>query len=227
VPVVPEYIHEVIARLGSELPGGTQVIGVPAPEPHSAPSRDAIAPPSGLGPGVFGATVTTAQGMPGILTAGHVARPHNAAVWSGGVTVGRVSFTEDPSLGPPTTPLADVAVVTLAQPAQPGLGPSIQSRAVAAAYQLLECHTYHGVANGVVSAWAPFVVSPRLNGQWASCYIAIPAISQTGDSGAPVLLQGTDVIVGHDVGGSGQFASYAQSIGYQLAASRSQLRPYP
>lgn len=222
---ISSLLGAVIENLGGQIPRDALVFGVPAPEPHCAPSEPVLVLPQNNG--VLGATITTPQGAPGILTAGHVAGSMNAAAWWKGAPIGSVSFTEDPSVGPPTAALGDVAVITLSV-ALTGVGPSIQMKGQVQPGDDLECHTYHGVAVApVLAGLAPWVASPNLSGLWGAIYFTMGSFSQPGDSGAPVLLAGTDVIVGHVVGGSGAYTSYVQAIDYQLAVSRCQLRPYP
>jgi hypothetical protein len=67
-----------------------------------------------------------------------------------------------------------------------------------------------------ILAKAPWIYSPRLVGMWAEAYMMLAQFSDPGDSGAPVLIDGTDRLAGHVVGASPGFTSYVQEADYQL-----------
>ena len=64
-----------------------------------------------------------------------------------------------------------------------------------------------------------FVHLPSMAGMWADSYITLQSISQAGDSGAPVFLQGTNTLIGHLVGGAPGVISFVQAIEVALKAT--------
>ena len=75
-----------------------------------------------------------------------------------------------------------------------------------------------GQQGSTIQGLCEFFNVPGAGGQWAQVYLTSAGISQRGDSGGPVFKDGNDEIVGHLVGGSGQFTSYIQEIDAQLVA---------
>jgi len=219
--------------VGEEIPESAVFMGMPAPEPHFGPADGAK---SSGNFGTLGTLVTTNQGTLGILTAGHVAPILTARVHSNGEQVGSVVYTASPLTSAPGVACDDVAVVEIDPAALPSATsfsasvapPITMSRVVAAnsGQRLVRYSTRGQQADGIL-AKAPWLDSPNLVGMWRDVYMTFGPISIQGDSGAPVLVEGTNEIVGHVVGGSPGFSSYIQDINTQLTASQSIWRAIP
>lgn len=219
--------------VGDDVPASTLFVGIPPPEPHFGPADGAACAGNS---GTLGALVTTNQGRLGILTAGHVANIKNMNAHSNGTLVGSVVLTMSPLTSAPGLPSADVALIevdsasiasatefstTFAPPV------SISGSVSARAGQRLVMYSPRGRRAEGILAIAAWISSPRLVGMWEEIYMTLAPISIQGDSGAPVLLEGTSSIVGHVVGGSPGFTTYIQAIDPQLLASQSTLRQRP
>ncbi|MDQ6914302.1 MAG: S1 family peptidase [Actinomycetota bacterium] len=209
--------------LRADVPGNVQALPVPEPQPCFAPAETVSGP---IKRGTLGARVTTANGSHAILTAGHVATT-GTVVHDGGNHPGKVVFSVDPAQVPALVVTVDVAVIS-ADCWDPHAGATvvIGGQAELTGGMGLAMHgSVSGVKLGVVMGRSPFIHVPSMSGQWDDCYFTTAGISQDGDSGAPVLADGADHVVGHLVGASGKITSYIQAINPQLAAAGVTLRP--
>lgn len=212
---LPEVAGRV-ADVGGAEPD-TRVLVVPTPELHFEPAGEVRC--SGL-TGTLGALVTSAGGSDAILTAGHAA-PGGVARDPAGNS-GFVTFSSDPARIPASAVTVDVAVI---ETTYAGGGPPIAGQATAAGRELVTLHgNQSGQKSAGIFAYCQFLNTPTAGGQWADVYLTDVGISQKGDSGAPVLKDGTDELIGHLVGGSGNTTSYIQDIGMQLRACGAVLR---
>jgi hypothetical protein len=216
----------ILEIFGDNLPSSTVAFGLRSPIPHFGPSSAVKC--SGK-QGTLGAVVTTDTGAVGILTAGHVGAPLSADAISNSSTIGTVTYTTDPAYKPSATLSADVAVITINQSSIRFLSPSIKIRGVAKAGSTdrIESHCVNGRHAEGIFAKAPWIFVPQMAGLWGEVYMTQAPISVAGDSGAPVFLQGTEMIVGHVVGGSPGMTTYVQDIDYQLADCGCVLRIQP
>jgi hypothetical protein len=205
------------AELGVPIPGAVQLLPVPEPQPCFAPSEQVRAP---VKRGTLGARVETADGDDAILTAGHVAATGTTVDDEDG-DPGDVVFSVDPGQVPAHTVTADVAVIT----ADCWASHSSSVVNVAGTVELKggQDVTMHGdvsgTQTGTVMGRSPFIYVPTMSGQWLDCYFTTAGISADGDSGAPVLADGTDDLIGHLVGASGAATSYVEAIDAQLRAA--------
>ena len=172
-------------------------------------------------------------GDPGILTAGHVAYMQGRDIYSGNTLVGSVVFTVDPrkaKLG--TDECADVAVVKIDDNSRLLESHTIHINGSAPAKKGGKLVKYCSHSQDPISysaptdihAIAPWIACRQvLVGMWKDIIMTDRPISQSGCSGAPVLLENTNQIVGHVVGGT-QDRTYIQKIHCQLDASECTLR---
>ncbi len=228
-PSQPTSLREIknIQGLENLIPGmredqvlrNTMVWGIETPVPHYGPGGPVECSRRS---GTFGALVTTPEGKVGVLTAGHVGIQLGAKAWADGKAngkiIGEVTYTKDPATQLPGTPSADVAVITIEDASVNVFKPTIKiGKTIDAkpADKLENCCARQHVVDGVM-AFADFVFIPSMAAPWGKVYMTQGPISVQGDSGAPVLLEGTDLIVGHIVGGSPNSTSFIQDIDYQL-----------
>lgn len=197
-------------------------LGTDPPNPQSGPGDNVSC--SGV-PGTLGAVVSTADGKDAILTAGHVGGALGARARCGGTRIGRVTWTQDPTSASPGTPCPDVSVITLdtGVPGLPRLSVAgttitVGGPTVATGNASVTSYTAKGQRTGTILAFSSWVYSPRMAGMWGDVYITSTAISDPGDSGAPVLLQGSDRLIGHIVGGDSKNVSFIQAVDRQLRA---------
>jgi hypothetical protein len=107
-------------------------------------------------------------------------------------------------------------------------GPTISAAGTAGAGDNLRIHgATTGQTATQVMGFTPFLYVPSMAGMWGQLYFTTAGVTQGGDSGGPVLLDGTDQLVGHLVGASGVITSYIQAIDIQLKAVGATLRPCP
>ena len=223
-PVPIEQVEEIETGLADLLDGrdqlaGAVVIGVPEPEPHFRNGGGVKC----LGRnGTLGALVTSRDGRDGILTAGHVAQQSAIAHDDSGNT-GHVAFSINPASIAAAAVTADVAVIEPVRWDPPALTVGGTYKAVSRDQVTMVGNTT-GAANADVHGYCTFFNWPGAAGAWADVYLTGAGISNPGDSGAPVFKDGTDLIVGHLVGGSGKVMSYVQDIDTQLAAAGATLR---
>jgi hypothetical protein len=217
-----------------DVPSGTLVLGVRAPRPGAGPADGVVCRVGSvkIGDGTLGAIVSAA-GTDAILTAGHVGSSMGATAASGANPVGTISFTVSPMSQPPKVPSADVAVITIGPRALSaqrltiavsGAAIRVSGAAIAGPGDSVELYSPRGVQRDTLFGFSSWVWSPQLPGTWADVYLTDHSISVGGDSGAPVLLQGTDELIGHVVGESANVTTFIQAIDCQLQAASCTLR---
>lgn len=174
---------------------------------------------TGILNGTFGARVTDASGDPGLLTAGHVVAATGQDVYdSSGAKVGVVTECRDTAQLPPLVPGPDVALVKL----DPGVTPSGSPHASqAGTAQPRSDLRVEGAVSGTSTTWVRGIsmwwAGPDpTTGDWGYVLITRDGVTDGGDSGGPVFLDGTDELVGHVVGGSPGVYSLVQEVDYQL-----------
>jgi hypothetical protein len=193
---------------------------LPEPEPQFRPGDRVV---QGARFGTVGCRVTSEDGRPAVLTAGHVVTGVGALVRASGA-IGTVTYCSDPARVPPAAAVADVAVIVPngPRPLPPG-GLQVSRAAPAAAGDLF---TSYGVISGPQPMECAAFIDPlhvrSMAGRWASVYMTTEGLTEPGDSGGMVLSPEGD-LVGHVVGGSGHFVSWIQDANYQLAQSRARL----
>lgn len=219
---IPEVEDELGEHVGHDEMHNYKVRLVEPPEPQYFPGDEV----HGLGTrGTLGAGVSV-NGTDAILTAGHVAQGATTVKNSGGVP-GQVLVSIDPSSTGSAMPMADVAVI---QPARWATASTIQLSGTSSAVQggtEIEIHGLSGVQSATVMGFTPFLHVPSMAGQWGDLYFTTAGVTAGGDSGAPVVLKGTDSLIGHLVGASGSTTSYIQTITLQLSATSAIFRPTP
>lgn len=224
-PIPVSEVSEVGSFLAEVTAGGPQrfaevvVIAVSEPRGHFAAGGGV----SCLGRrGTLGALVTSHRGRDAILTAGHVAAQGATARDEQGHS-GQVVFSADPSTSPGRTVSADVAVVEARdwEPATVRIGGTARAKG---RDELAVHGRVSGPARADVAAFCTYFNWPGVAGAWADVYLTDAGISQPGDSGAAACLAGTDLLVGHVVGGSGSVMSYVQDVETQLRAAHATLR---
>jgi hypothetical protein len=201
------------------LPKSTLILGIAPPIPQYR--RSFVC--NGRA-GTLGAEVVTPASNAGVLTAGHAAAPVGAAVIDAisDESLGIVTFTEDPMTAPATMLCADVAVIETNSTYEPlEVKPKGPERALPG--YPVTMYGSSGTESSGIFAYSPWLHVPMMAGMWANIYMTHNAISQHGDSGAMVLLQGEDRIIGHVVGASPGMMTYVQDIEYQLATSHTKL----
>lgn len=160
----------------------------------------------------------------GFLTAGHVGLAVNTVVQDYALnTVGNVVFALDPT-GKGATPEIDVAVVEVPA-SQFGNSLGITGTAVARGSASIEVYRRgypHPVSSTIQGGQGWFVASapgaPLTT--LASVYLLSAGVTVLGDSGGPVMLQGTKTIIGH-VAAGGPATSCIQDVRHQLRRIRS------
>jgi hypothetical protein len=210
--------------LSGDVPKGTVVLGLKAPSPHFGPGNSVEC--SGKR-GTLGAIVKTTAGATGILTAGHVGEPLGAVAHCEDLTIGTVTYSDDPAFKLPNTLSADVAVITVNPSAKGSLELPTQIAGIAKAgsSDRIESHCVTGCHTTGILGKSPWIFIPQMAGMWADVYLTHSPISDPGDSGAPVFLEGTNKIVGHVVGGAPGMLTFVQDIDCQLAACGCVLYP--
>lgn len=219
--------------LAEDVSSAILAAGVTPPVPHYGPGDaiDCAFGGSAAISGTLGALVrSSTTGRDCVLTAGHVGGQVGSTVVSAGVSVGAVTFVEDPASQPALRLAADIAVIELDGTAVSSLrtdlastGVMITGSTVATALSKVTSYTVRGKRPGQVIGRLIWLGSPAISGLWADVAMTNP-ISDPNDSGAPVLLTGSNLIVGHIVSGSAGFASYVQDIQYQLTSANCTLR---
>jgi hypothetical protein len=230
-PTSPTDLREVpeaLKLVGSLLDGGEEAlpstvfcVGITPPRIQCGPGHEVI----GRLVGTMGMFVTTGPGQPGVLTAGHVGAPLNAVVNCQGQPIGRVVFTSDPAQHAQESVTADVAVIELMphwMPTEPLL--AIRATGAAVGGEIVQSFGARTSDTANVMSRMPWLKIPSVTGQLADTYMLTKAISVEGDSGAPVLLEGTDKLIGHVVAGAGTMTSFVQAVDTQLTACGAQER---
>lgn len=208
-------------RWGEGIPSQADLAAliVPEPEPQFQPGKKVS---QGARFGTVGCRVTSEDGRPAVLTAGHVVTGVGALVRSDGA-IGTVTYCSDPARVPFAT-VADVAVIVPNGRPSPRAGGLQVSRVASAAAG--DRFTSYGVASGPQHMrCAGFVESfyvESMAGQWGHLYMTTAGLTKSGDSGGMVLSPEGD-LVGHVVGGSGPVLSFIQDANYQLEQSRARL----
>ena len=161
----------------------------------------------------------------GFLTAGHVGQKSGTTITDASLRkVGSVVYALDPT-GKSATPGIDVAVVEVPYGTPWGNTLGITGTSVAtplAAIDVYRRSTPNPVASSVRSKadwWvvtAPSTPSTTLR----AIYLSSTGVTSGGDSGGPVLLQGTTKIIGH-VAAGGAAASCIQDVRRQLRKIKS------
>lgn len=221
---IPVAAKELASLLGERAPEDTRAMVVPPPTPQFGPGRTVLALAK---QGTLGALVTTEDGVDAILTAGHVGLDGTQVNNSGGAT-GKIIFSTDPAQVSGAGPVADVAVIV---PDDPGsFTTGIPLGALGQGTALAEI-TAHGAVTATnesrIAGLAHYMLVPGAAGQWGTVYLTDGAFSEGGDSGGPVVLRGTDHVIGHIVGASGTLITWFQDIHYQLEVSKTTFRPSP
>jgi len=185
-------------------------LGINPPELHISPADDLLAPNLGTcGAGVHW------DHSHGVLTAGHVGSALAAAAYSKGVHVGGVVFSCNPANAGAQVG-ADVALIEL----NPGV-PLVTT--ITGTTQVQPLGSLFVLKRGQQSPVAvlgklEWLTLPSANGTYGDVYLTANSVTQAGDSGAAVLLQGTTQVVGHVIGGTPGMSSFIQDITYQLRA---------
>jgi len=208
----PTLVSVVNKALGPDRAQGwlsdAVVYGVTPPTFHVAVGDVITAPNSGT----VGSNVSW-KSFSGFLTAGHVANPVSAAVADPSGTLGKIAYSNDPA-GHGKVVEADVAVVELA----PGVtcGRQIPNTATGNPNDAVVVRGQLGSVNANIMGKLAWVFFPTYNATCGDTYFTTAQASQPGDSGAPVLSNGGELL-GHVVGASVGFCTYIQDIHYQLS----------
>ena len=219
-----EVIHGYLQDLGLELPEGTLVVGLERPEEQVAPGDPLVC----LGVrGTCGIAVVASAATSAVLTAGHAARPVGSSVDDASGRIGTVAWSDSLSQHPAGAVCADAAVVELRPGFRASGGPAIVNAGVADQNDAVVAYGQ----NGPRSAWlrAPVIPSFALTtheGAWKDVFLTSQAVSVKGDSGAPVVLDGTGTVVGLVVAGAGSY-SLVQDISYVLSETNTSLVSTP
>lgn len=187
-------------------------LGITAPELHVSPADDVMAP----NPGTCGSHVRWGNSQ-GLLTAGHVGSLLLSAAYSKGTQIGQVVFSCNPA-NTGAQVGADVALIELNH-GVPLITTITGTAQVEPTNNLLVMNRNRQQVQ--VMGKANWLTIPSANGTYGEIYFTMGGVTQAGDSGAAVLLQGTQRVIGHVVGGSTGMTSYIQDIDYQLQAIRS------
>jgi hypothetical protein len=178
------------------------------------------------GTGQLGAPVRWGTSR-GFLTAGHVGKSVGTVVYDAhSNVVGSVVFALDPT-GQVATPAIDVAVIEVASGTPWGNSLGITGTTSVPPTGLSAIDVYQRSSPNPVSThvrsnakwWivsAPGYPATKLRG----VYLSTTGVTSRGDSGGPVLLQGTTEIVGHVVAG-GPATSFIQDVRHQLRKIKS------
>jgi hypothetical protein len=217
-------LAQYLSELGLDLHDPTLVVGLERPQEHVAPGDPVVC----LGMrGTCGVAVSTEQGNPAFLTAGHVARPVGTTVDDATGRIGTVVWSDSLADHRPGEVCADAGVVELRAdiPVQGGPGIAVSGSASQLAHVVS-----HG-QRGPRSAWLRVPLMPSFalttnEGAWGDVFLTDQAISIGGDSGAPVLLDETNTLVGLIVAGAGSY-SLVQDISYVLRESETTFVPCP
>ena len=214
-------LERVIAALGEPPPAETLVLPVPPPKPQFA-SGEAVHAAGNRG--TLGARVVLRDGRDAILTAGHVTDA-GTVVRDDQSFLGDTIASISPTRAKTSAIVADVAVVLPHLPNAWGVSAPVRGTAEPQGGSSV---TMIGGASGVCEARVRgalrYAWDPETPGQWGEAFETFGTFSMQGDSGAPVVLTGTERLVGHLVGASGSFCSYIQDIDYQLHATDATLR---
>jgi hypothetical protein len=212
-------------------PPDLAVVALPTPKLFAGPSQSAYGGAGGQ-QGTIGCRVTF-RGQRGLLTAGHVAPLLGTTVTdSAKATIGTIGATQSLTASAPGYPSADVAVMTLAQDYDDSGGLSHDQKSGRVAIR--EDVTAYGAVSGSHDGWIVAIATQFAgplpsSGDWGHVYITSQAVSQPGDSGAPVFIKNTQAVVAQVVGGDMPHRGYSgytlvQDLEYQLKALDAVLR---
>jgi len=214
-PLVVTYVRGVLERRLGFVPMGFLVVELPPPELEArAEPGDRIRCLNNTG--TLGIPVYTSLGQLALTTAGHVAESVGAKVLTNEHVLGIVIQTDQPANHAPGEACADLAVVSVpaGHPEGPrhiiGLGTATQNAKVES---LTPGGRRAGWVRGASEKWA----NTLQDGAWGDVFVTNEAISTRGDSGAPCLGEGGE-IVGHIVAGADPAYSLVQDIQFQLTA---------
>jgi hypothetical protein len=228
----PAPLHDIpAAQLALEtlmgnrrIPESTLAYSMPRPEVQCGPGYEVEC----RWRGTLGMYVTTGDGRPGALTAGHVGCPEGAQVvcLAHRSSVGSVTFSSDPATKPIGEISADVAVVEVTSSRGQVGGRQIPISGISKANGGDVVRSFGAQTNGtaVVEGRLTWLRIPGIAGFYADLYQTKKPISRRGDSGAPVLLGKSDQIVGHIVAGTPNRNSFIQDVETQLAAGGARFR---
>lgn len=225
LPLEELEVGRLFAERMKDPEGRAQAAALVVPEP--APYfRQGERITEGARFGTLGCRVTSREGKPSILTAGHVPTGQGAIVRASSSAKGIVTYCSDPARVPFSAAVADVAVIT--PPDRGTLRPGgLQVGAIAQAHAGDRLASY-GAVSGPQTMECAGVIDPlyipSMAGRWASVYMTTAGQTKPGDSGGMVLSPTGDLI-GHVVGGSASFTSWIQDADYQLTQAGAQLAP--
>jgi hypothetical protein len=167
--------------------------------------------------GTCGVEINTGSGKRSVLTAGHVAKTVGSSVTTAGEEVGTVALTDYLALHPPTDIVADVAVVELkpgvtVATTRPVTGPGTGKQ-----FDDVVADVQQGIRGGWIRSVVPSFALYTGVGCWGEILITDRAISEAGDSGAPVYLDDdSGTVIGHIVGGVEDVYTLIQDINFIL-----------
>src|SRR5260221_1507589 len=211
--VESQLSSEIERLLGARPPwlNDVSLFGVTLPEPQLS-TGDAVACRN---PGSAGCNVRWPGGT-GFLTAGHVAGPSQVPFYSG-QQIGFIVYSNDPN-NHGTQIEADVALVEL-NPGVAMTNPFNKSSVAGPNAVVRPVSHKHAGRRGPqtnVRAVAPWFYAPTLQGTWGDVYLTTGVVTQSGDSGAPVV-DAADAIIGHVVGAMTGVGTLVQNVHYQIS----------
>jgi hypothetical protein len=171
--------------------------------------------------GTCGVEVLTSSGERAVLTAGHVATTLGSPVSVGGDTVGVVIFTDYLALHSPADIVADVAVARLDANVTVSRSRQVTGPGTAKQFDSVVSDGQYGMRQGWVRSVVTSFALRTDVGRWGEILITDRAISDPGDSGAPVYLDDdSGTVIGHVVAGAVPAYTLVQDINYILNSSR-------
>jgi hypothetical protein len=213
-----EGFADVVDLVGRDY----EVIALPPTLPLGGPGA---AVDAGALLGTLGARISTAAGDEGLLTAGHVAPNTGVPTYDGRDLVGWVEDTSDPLTAGAGQAVADVAVLKKhAGYADAGLVHGVVGDAMIRTDLVAQGAVTSGQKSwvkGISNEWAG---EDPAHADWANVYVTRQAISDAGDSGAPVFIDGTNDLAGSVVAGYPSSHTLVQKLQFQLDAFSAKLR---
>jgi hypothetical protein len=227
-PTQPIPLHDTVAdavirKYVPAPPVDTVVVALPLPNQQFGPGDGLRC----LGQrGRCGVSARDVSNAAGFLTAGHVASSRLSFVDDdAGGRVGSVGFTDRLASHRLGEDCADVAFVALDRGVRVAGGPRISQTGKVRQWDAVTAYGKSGPRASWVRALVPSFALNTTDGAWGSVFITADSISDSGDSGAPVLLDGTDTVVGLIVAGDGATYSIVQQIDYVLSKAGAILSP--